>query len=288
MSGTIVVGVDGSSPATAAVEWAARDAARLNAAVKIVHVREPWSDTAPFHSIPGFQDSLSEFCEGVVAAAAERVRAYSPDIEVSTVLAAGTVVDTLMREARDADEVVLGSRGMGGFTGLVLGSVGLGVAGHFPGPVVIVRGSAETKTGEVVVGYDGSPASEAAMDYAFAQAEARSARLRVVHAWQSPLFSSFAVAYTDVVSDLYENHAEEFQRGLEPWLRKYPGVSAVGSSVFGAAVPALAEASRHADLVVVGSRGLGGFGSAVLGSVSHGVLHHSHCPVAIVRPHGEG
>ncbi|GAA3820468.1 universal stress protein [Sphaerisporangium flaviroseum] len=287
MVATIVVGVDGSTSATAAVEWAADDAARRNAALKIVHVREQWGEGAPFHAMPGFEDSFTEYCEGVVAAAAERARERAPGIEVRTALATGAVIETLMGESVDAEEVVLGSRGMGGFAGLVLGSVGIGMAGHAPGPVVVVRAPAQAVYGEVVVGFDGSPCSEAALEYGFIQARARGARLRAVYAWQMPAFSPFAVGYSDVMGDLFKDQAGGFHQRVEPWQRKYPEVQVVGSAVCGHPIPALSDASRDADLIVVGSRGLRGLGSAVLGSVSHGVLHRAHCPVAVVRPREE-
>ncbi|MDH2430822.1 universal stress protein [Sphaerisporangium sp. TRM90804] len=284
MTNTIVVGVDGSPAASAAVEWAADDAARGNAALRIVHVREQWGDGAPFHAMPGFEDSLSEYCDGVVAAAAARARQRAPGIEVETVLARGAVVETLTGEAERAEEVVLGSRGMGGFAGLVLGSVGMAMAGHAPGPVVIVRGRRQHVFGEIVVGFDGSPGSEAALEYAFDQARARHARLRVVHAWQTPVFSPFALGYSDLMGDVFRSQAELFQQRLDPWKGKHPEVTVAGTAVCEHPTSALSDASRDADLVVVGSRGLGGVGSALLGSVSHGVLHRAHCPVAVVRP----
>ncbi|MFI6317816.1 universal stress protein [Nonomuraea sp. NPDC050556] len=144
------------------------------------------------------------------------------------------MIETLNQEPAGADSVVVGSRGLGGFTGLVPGSVSLGVAGHASGPVV-------------VVGFDGSPGSEPAMAYGIEQARACGARLHVVYAWRAPISSAVS---------------------------EHP-------------VFALANASRTAELAVVGSRGLGGFAAAVLGSVGHGVLHHAHCPVAVVRPRGE-
>ncbi|MEW9529543.1 universal stress protein [Microbispora sp. NPDC049125] len=284
MTGRIVVGVDGSPAATAAVEWAADDAARRGAALRVVHVREEWAHEYPFHAVPGFDESLTEYCEGVVGAAAERARGRAPGVEVTTALAEGTVIGSLMAEAGDAGEIVLGSRGMGGFTGLVLGSVSIGVAGRAPCPVVVVRGPSQAVHGEVVVGLDGSSHSEAALEYGFAQARLRKARLRAVHAWQIPASSPFALGYADVLDEVFQRESAGFRRRLEPWRDKHPDVEVAESVVSGHPVAALSDASRQADLVVVGSRGLGRVAAAVLGSVGHGVLHHAHCPVAVVRP----
>ncbi|GAT69513.1 universal stress protein UspA [Planomonospora sphaerica] len=135
----LVVGVDGSPASTAAAVWAAADAARRGCALRIVHVCEPWVYDIPLDTPPGFRDSVSEHCRGVVEAAADRAREHAPGLEVQTMLETGRVAEVLRREAEDAEQVVVGSRGRGGFAGLVLGSVSLAVAGRVAGPVVVVR-----------------------------------------------------------------------------------------------------------------------------------------------------
>jgi nucleotide-binding universal stress UspA family protein len=284
MAGSIVVGVDGSASATAAVEYAAEDAARRNATLKIVHVREPWAGTEGFRGVNGLNEAVQRFREGVIAAAERHAHARAPQVEVSTRLVTGDVTQRLMSEAEDADELVIGSRGMGGFSGMILGSVGLGVAGHVPGPIVVVRTPVHRTYGEITVGYDGTEHSEAALEYAFNEAERRSVHLRVIYAWQTPLFSPFAAGYTDLLEGVFEGCTAFVWQQLAPWRDKHPGVEVEQTAVRGHPIYALSEASRTADLVVAGSRGLGTFGSAVLGSVGHGVLHRAHCPVAIVRP----
>jgi nucleotide-binding universal stress UspA family protein len=284
MSGLIVVGVDGSDSGVAAVDWAADDAARQGSALRIVHVREPWADGYPFHRVEGFDESLTDYCAGVLAKAADRVRERAPGIQVSSEVLTGAVIERLRHESENADALVVGSRGMGGFAGLVLGSVGLGLAGHAAGPVVVVRDTPQARPGDVVVGVDGSSHSEAALQYAFEQAVLRQSNLHVVYAWTMAMSSPFAIGYTDVMRDAFESGVRAIKAWLAPWREKYPDVPLVESDVFGHPVPALLEAAQSAELVVVGSRGLGGFGSALLGSVSHGVLHHAPCPVAVVRP----
>jgi nucleotide-binding universal stress UspA family protein len=276
MAGRIVVGVDGSAPATAAVEWAAGDARRRGLELRIVHVCE-W-----LHGLG--EDPETKYCAGVLKAAADRAGGLAPDVEVTTEEVPGYAINTLIGESSSADSVVLGSRGLGGFTGMVLGSVGIAVAGHAHGPVVIVRGPSEVDHDKVVVGYDGSEDSQAAMEYAVEQARSRKARLHVVYAWRMPVFSPYAAAYAGLLEDAMQGEMRRARELVIPWREQNPDVEISDEQVCAHPVTALMEASATADLVVVGSRGLGGFASAVLGSVSHGVLHHVSCPVAVVRP----
>ncbi|MEU0571649.1 universal stress protein [Nonomuraea sp. NPDC005983] len=274
MSGAVVVGVDGSRSAGSALAWAADDAARRKLPLRIVHVREPWRAEHPLTAASP-QTTRTEQWTHLLQEAADQARSQVLGLDVSTALVTGAVVERLVSESETADTVVLGSRGRGGFTGLVLGSVGLGLAGRAHCPVVYVRRPAG-EGGEIVVGYDGSADSESALEYAMAQASARGARARVVHGRQlAPLATEPASAGAIPVGD--------FRQLLVAWREKYPDVEVTESVVRGHPVPVLVEASLTAELVVVGSRGVGGFASAVLGSVSHGVLHRARCPVAVVR-----
>jgi nucleotide-binding universal stress UspA family protein len=283
MTERIVVGIDGSPAATAALEWAADDATRKGAILKIVCVREPWASDFPFHAAPGSNDVLRKNYDEILTAAADRAHERAPDIEVTTAQAIGAVVERLKSESESADTLVLGSRGMDGFTGLVLGSVGMGVAGHAASPVVIVRHSAQTVYGEIVVGFDGSAHSEAALEYAFEQARLRHAQLHIIYAWQALTFASRA-DYAGLLDEALERESRTVDQCLALWSHKHPDVRVKESIVYSHPVPVLVGASCTADLAVVGSRGLGNLGSALLGSVSHGLLHRAHCPVAVVRP----
>ncbi len=284
MTAHVVVGTDGSPSAEAAVKWAADDARRRGCALRIVHVREGWTRDTP----PGFDDSLAEESRGVLDAAADLARKRAPGITVDTLQETGKAAEVLRREAEDAEQIVIGSRGRGGFTGLLLGSVSLSLTGHVAAPVVVVRGEEERTHGEVVVGFDGSPESEAALEYAFQEAARRGARLRALHAWQLPALAVSISVYTPLIDDTADTERRLAAETLAPWREKFPQVEVEETVLYGHPILALGEASAAADLVVVGSRGMGALGSAVLGSVSHGVLHHAHCPVAVVRARGEG
>ncbi|WP_062350579.1 universal stress protein [Herbidospora yilanensis] len=283
MTSTIVVGVDGSAPSLAAVEYAARDAARRNAALRIIHVWPPLTmGDREVH------ETGRRHHEGIVAEAQRRAWDAAPDIEISAHLIRGDVIDRLDREAMGADEVVIGSRGMGGFAGLILGSVGLALAGHTPAPLVVVRKPSRHTYGEIVAGYDGSEESETALDFAFAEAERRDARLKLVYAWQPPTLAASAAGYGTLIQKMFDEQTTFVWQQLAPWTEKFPHVPVEHTGVCGHPVYVLSEESRTADLVIVGSRGRGVIRSTALGSVGYGLLHRAHCPVAIVTEKEDG
>ncbi|MFI9846643.1 universal stress protein [Nonomuraea sp. NPDC051941] len=277
MNRAIVVGVDGSKAARSALAWAAEDAVRASLPLRIVHVREPWAAEHPLTASSG-KETLTERCNLLLDAAAEQARTLAPGTQISTALVTGAVMERLRSESEAAETLVVGSRGLGGYTGLVVGSVALGLAGHTDSPLVVVRVLPREERGEIVVGYDGSPDADRAMAYALHQATVRTTRVRVLYGRRYPVLAPHPAGYGPIPVD----EAAEIGRRLAPWRDKYSEVELVESIVPGHPVPALVEASKAADLVVVGSRGRGGFTAAVLGSVSHGVLHRARCPVAVI------
>lgn len=278
MSPIIVAGADGSASALAAVEYAARDAARRGGALHIVHVREPWAGVR----LRDLEAVENTYGEQILATAERRARACVPDLAITTRLATGDVVNRLKDEAGRSDAIVIGSRGIGGFGGMVLGSVGLGLAGHTPGPVVVVREIPSGTYGKVLVGYDGTEDADVALEWAFAEADRRGARLEAVYAWRPPSFTSLGAGYDSLVHCVYEERGDFVRQKFTAWQGKHPGVAAEQTGVRGHPVEVLSDMSRTADLVIAGCRGLGPFVGAALGSVGHGLLHHAHCPVAIV------
>ncbi|MBB2910819.1 nucleotide-binding universal stress UspA family protein [Streptosporangium becharense] len=278
----IVVAVDGSDDATRAVRWAADDAFRRRLPLRIVHVVERGPYDTPRFAVPDLPRMMVERGREVLLEAERTVRARQPSVEVSTELIEGSLTGILRREADAAAETVLGSRGLGGFAGALLGSVSTHVAGHAHGPVVVVRPGGEEARREVVVGVDDSTESEPALAYAFEQARLRGCVLRAVHAWQLPVHA-FAPEVVYDMDEIRRAQHEVVRERLQAWREKYPGVTVVDDVRSGHPVDALTDASGRADLVVVGSRGRGLIGAALLGSVSRGVLHHARCPVAVVR-----
>ena len=284
----VVVGYDGSQGSTAALRWATAEAVREHAPLRIVEAfeLEIVSRPSPGKVVP--LEALRTVRERGLEALADGIRLQYPGLEVQTLLLEGTPAASLIEETAQARLVVLGTRGLGGFSGAVLGSVAIQVSAHAHSPVVTVpadpRPSAHT-TPTVVLGVDGSKVSARATDFAFEQAEAFGARLVVVHAWHSP-FSTYENGKGALVFDKAEvQKAAELlvAEALAGPLADYPDTEVDVRLVPGHPARALLQAAEGADLVVVGSRGRGGFTGLLLGSTGQHVLHHAHCPVAIVR-----
>ncbi|MFI6184048.1 universal stress protein [Nonomuraea sp. NPDC051191] len=281
MSELVVVGVDGSPSGFDAVAWAADDAFRAKGALRIVSVVETWPYQVPQIAAVEWESSMTERAREILAQAEEIVRERRPTVDVSTRVIAGKASVALREQASEAAELVVGRRGTGGFAGAVLGSVSMSVAGQAPGPVVVVRDGGAAAYGEVAVGVDGSPAAEPALAYAFRQAELRGSMLRAVHAWPPPF--ALAPDFSCDIEALRESHLRITREQLTPWQERHPEVKVVTDVQCGHPVKTLAGAGERADLLIIGSHGRSGLGSAVLGSVMRGVLHHAHCTVAVVR-----
>ncbi|MFF0775221.1 universal stress protein [Nonomuraea wenchangensis] len=278
----IVVGVDGSVAARAAVEWAAADALRVREPLRIVHA----VDRTPYQigrfPTPVLPDALLREGRRILDEAVALVRERQPHAEVETREVEGAPAVVLREEAEGASEIVVGGRGLGGFAGALLGSVSIHVAGHVRCPVVVVRAARQPACGEIVVGVDDSPECRPALAYAFRQAELRGAKLRAVHAWQLPVHA-FAPEIAYDVDEIREAQHQLVAAALESFRAEHPAVEIIEETHSGHPVDVLTAAGAQADLVVVGSHGRGAMGSALLGSVSRGVLHHARCAVAVVR-----
>ncbi|TDB84997.1 universal stress protein [Actinomadura sp. 7K534] len=217
----------------------------------------------------------------------ERVRARWPELETATALVEEETTKALAEQAEGAFELVVGSRGRGGFASMLLGSTSRRMASQSPVPVVIVRGEPDDR-GEVVVGVDLSWEGERVLDYAFDAAALHGARLRIVHAWTvygMPVEAGWVVDDEAVQREL----VERLTTAYTPLRDRYPQVEVVEDVVMDHPVTALANASRGARLVVVGAHHRHWdtlrLGSVSHGSVHHGAVHHAECPVAVV-PHG--
>jgi nucleotide-binding universal stress UspA family protein len=286
--GPVVVGVDGSASATQAVRWAAREAGRRRAPLVLVHV---WTaiPVAPLHvgSLVPYHDALVEQGDQWLEEAATAARDAAPGVVTSTQLVSGSAAGQLIDRSASAGLLVLGSRGLGGFAGLVVGSIAVALATHGHCPVVVVRGAdpdtAPRQDGPVVVGVDGSPNSRAALDFAFEAAALRGAPLTAVHAWSDlPVITVW-----ELTTDWHlvqQNEAKALSQWLADGRALYPGVPVEQVVVREGPARILLEHARTAQLVVVGSRGRGGFRGLLLGSTSQALIHHAASPVAVVPP----
>ncbi|SDK49222.1 Nucleotide-binding universal stress protein, UspA family [Actinopolyspora mzabensis] len=282
MTEPIVVGVDGSGRSLRALIWAAHEAALRHRPLRIVHVLYRFPRDIPLYP-SGFWDSAQERGAELVGEAVATVQEIYPDMAVAWDLPWGLPAEVLRNESERAHELVLGARGEGGVGNLLLGSVSLQVVAHAACPVIVVNHIVPEQR-RIVVGADGSPGAAAAAEYALAEAALRGSRVRALHAWSVPHSRQRAMPSDSGVEEAAEAHQNILEEQLAPLSRKYPDVQLEEEVVRDEPTRALARASDWADLLVVGSRGLGGFHGLALGSVSHTLLHTSVCPIAVVHP----
>jgi nucleotide-binding universal stress UspA family protein len=187
--------------------------------------------------------------------------------------------------AKDVDLVVVGARGLGGFRGLLVGSVSQQILHHSPVPVAVIRSSSRsTDDGppRVVVGVDGSDTARRALEWAVAEAASRSAELEVVHSYTVPYLGGYPYAEPMDPAPFQEAAAKILDDALDHVdTSALPGAP-IRKLTLGGARPGLLDAAQAADLLVVGARGVGGFRGMLLGSVSHAVAQHATCPVVVI------
>ncbi|MEV8631332.1 universal stress protein [Streptosporangium sp. NPDC051023] len=279
----ILVGVDGSRASLEAVSWAVQEARLRREGLRVVHVTLAWplemAEDSPHADVGRW---MRDGAEAILNGALERIREEGGDVEVASALLPGDPRQALTEAAADAELLVVGSHGLGGFRGMLLGSVALGVSGHAACPVAVIRRTPTQPRGEVVVGVDGSPAGAQAVAFAFAEASARGAALHAVHAWSRPIVGGGPFALADA-EESAQRERRMLAEALAGWSERYPDVKVVERLEYGHPVDVLREISAEADLLVVGSRGRGDLAGVVLGSVSHSLLHHAACP-AVVTP----
>jgi len=286
----VVVGLDRSPHATAALEYATALAERRRLPLLVVNAFEP--SQFAVRSAAGWSPDVSGVPRNTAARlvddAVDTLRAFHPGVEVLTKIEVGSAVGMLLDESPRASAIVLGSRGTGGFAELLLGSTTLHLAAHSTCPVIAVPARDATHpVGHrgVVVGVDGSARSDSAVEYAFAEAADLGEPLVAVHAWHD--VTRTGVGRMMPLGFDPEEVAEEqrllLAEALAGWQEKYPDVEVVQRVGYGHPVPTLLRYAQDARLLVVGCRGRGSVRSALLGSVSHGVLHHATGPVAVIH-----
>ncbi|WP_200840129.1 universal stress protein [Streptomyces sp. SLBN-115] len=290
MMDPVVVGVDGSPSSFDAVQVAAGEAGMRGVGLRLVHAFG-WPS---MHLPPGgppwnpAMAGVRELVDGTLIEAEERARRAVPQVGVVREVAVGEPLMVLEIESRTASLVVVGSRGLNAFGSLLLGSTAVHLAAHGRCTVLVVRGRPDP-SGPVLLAVDGSPAGEAAVGFAFAEASLRGADLVALHVWNIRSERAHGVPGDplNAVVDVERLRQEEEQRlldeALAPWQESHPRLAVERRLMRSRVRPALIEATRDAQLVVVGARGHGGFTGLLLGSVSQALLHHAHCPVAVVR-----
>ncbi|CAM5503378.1 universal stress protein [Streptomyces badius] len=284
MNQPLVVGVDGSEPSLRAVDWAADEAALRRAPLRIVYASlwERYEGPALAREVGGSSGRVA--AEDILAAAAQRALRHHAELPVTTADMLEEPERALVREARGASAVVVGSRGRSGLADLLLGSVSLTVAAQADCPVVVIRGNHSNRAvgggrDHIVVGAADGPT--AAVRFACEEAKRRGVPLEAVRAWRCPLHETVDhPLLTGEPERLYEERAA---KELEAALADAPPeeVRLRRRTVEGPARRVLLAASRDAGLLIVGRRCPGRPGPR-LGRVAHTVLHHSGCPVVVV------
>ncbi|MGW4566182.1 universal stress protein [Streptomyces sp. NPDC004561] len=287
MTRAITAGVDGTEESLAALRWAGREAVRRGLPLRVVHA---WRYAEALAEAD--RDTQQGWVSEGVSEAVRDIGERHPELAVNVDVVEGGAVEALVREAAEAELLVLGSRGHGPVVGFLLGSVGQQVIAEAGRPVVLVRAgdraTAEAAGRDVVVGQHGGPEDSAAtLRFAFETAAARGATVRAVRAWSLPpvfAYSPGSLRLLDDVGGLEPYEKRALAEALEPWRKRFPEVPVAEQVEMGSAAQVLLSLADRAQLMVVGRRAHRTAVGARIGSVAHGVLHHADCPVAVV-PH---
>lgn len=289
----VVVAVDGSEASQNAVRWAANTANKRGVPLRL----------AASYTMPQFLyaegmvppqelfDELQSETMDMIEAARVVAHEVAPDIKIGYVIAEGSPIDMLLDMSSDVTMIVMGSRGLGGLSGMVMGSVSAAVVSHADCPVVVVRSDnhvTETnKYGPVVVGVDGSDVSQRATEFAFEEVQARGAKLVAIHTWMDmQVQASLAgLAAAQQEWEIIEKEQTTLLKDrLQPLLERFPDVEVEMVITRDRPVRALEDCAHNAQLLVVGSHGRGGFRGMLLGSTSRALLQSAPCPMVVVRP----
>ncbi|GAA0222824.1 universal stress protein [Cryptosporangium japonicum] len=283
----VTVGVDGSAPSLAALDWAARYANARHVSLEVL-VAVGWPGERPLYGgyrLAELKDAARVDGRTTLDRVLARVRAAVPTLPVEGRISDEPAVRALLDAATFSELVVVGCRGLDPAVGVVLGSVSTAVSAHADCPVVVVR--ADRRPGPdapVVVGIAGSDHDSATLEAAFAEADRWGAPLIVAHAWSDvTLLGVFGAAVAPSWIEARDHADVLVTRQVSEWRTKYPGVQV--RTVMEREQPArmLLSLSSDAGLVVVGSHGRGGFAGMVLGSVARRLVHHADAPVLVVR-----
>jgi nucleotide-binding universal stress UspA family protein len=289
-SGRVIVGIDGSAPSRAALRWATLDASRRGTTLSVLSAY-----TGVIFGIrpivsPELERAQRKQAERTVQEALANAREVGPELAIDGRPVLGDPAGVLLDASHSASCLVVGGHGRGRLAGLLAGSVSQQVALHARCPVAIVRGRSDAADGPVVVGVDGSASSHLAVDLAFEQAAARGCAVTIVFAYEGPFTGLGAEAAAPFFDDeqLRADVERDFSQAVARWRDQHRAVQVDQTLATGQAGSILVDLSHEAQLVVVGSRGRGGFAGLLLGSVGMHLLHQADCPVLIAHGGRDG
>ncbi|SDZ36153.1 Nucleotide-binding universal stress protein, UspA family [Amycolatopsis xylanica] len=295
MSGQrVVAGVDGSPESDLAVRWAARIAAQRRLPLHIVHaihVAGLYYGGGGMSGVGAFIALAQEDAAKMMNESIALARAVGPNLTVTSEMPSIAASSALIELSRDAKLVVVGKSGRGEFTGMLVGSTAAAVISHAHCSVAVIRHRPDVLAvpagGPVVVGVDAGPNSDHAIALAFEEASQRRAPLVALHAWSDVTYDSTGGATRVPVQweSIEEDERRAFAERMAGWGEKYPDVEVHRELVRDRPRHALLEQAEKAQLVVVGSRGRGGFRGMLLGSTSQALVHFAACPVLVARPY---
>ncbi|MFF4603219.1 universal stress protein [Streptomyces sp. NPDC001339] len=283
----LVVGVDGSDAGFLALDWAVDEAALHELPLRLVHASrwERYEGRAP--SLILKRPAEQVLADDIVGAAVERAVLRNGDVDLSVQVLGDDPETVLLREADHASALILGSRGRGAFTALLLGSVGWAVASRARCPVIVVRGDGAGLAGthdRILLGIGDSPQGSEAVRFAFREAAARGCTLDAVRAWRCPAHESadHPLLAGAPERDHEERASDVLNEALRETAGEFPAVRVQRATVEGPAHEVLARRSATADLLVIGARRRQTHLGFRLGRVAHATLHLAECPVAVV------
>ena len=291
-AGAVLAALDGSAADGPVVDWAADEAAWLGAPLRLVSAVDPGLQLTPYEALatgsPSLADHLEEGARHVLDRAVDRVRDRHPGLDVATAVPWGPPAAAVVRFSEGARRVVVGAPARGRLERILLGSVALPVVAHARCPVVVVPAGTEVvPPRRIVVGVDGSEGSARAVELALVTAEANGSDVTVVLGWNLEVHEGVVVSEPGSARwvAVEQRHADRVHQVVDPLAAAHPDVRVEVHVRHGAPARVVLEeaAEREADLVVVGSRGFGGFRGLLLGSVSRHVVQHTERVVVIAR-----
>jgi nucleotide-binding universal stress UspA family protein len=297
MSAPVVAAYDQTPYSKLALAEAVREAVSRGTVLRIVHAyttdeRLPMGPFATVVPTPNFEQTNRHDAEEILEEVAAQIKNENPALTVETRAVPGDAPGAILAEASTAAVLVVGSRGRGGFSGLLLGSTSQRILVDAQCPVIVVHDTSGEPKDEVMVGLDIDEPCDEVLAFAFDTAARRGTGLTVTNIWNEPWTMSYTARHGDEDGIAYEQaHTDRLKELLDPWQQKHPDIAVV-TRVFtavtsGTAGNCLVEASNDVELLIVGMRSEAGHHHANrLGPVTQAALQHAQCPVAVVPTSG--